>query len=144
MLFICGTGCWLWGINRHQLPISIFINCAHLVELLDMQHHLTIACSTDAYVHLFYNAILQKSSCVCSFFPLLDTVELIITPDISILVTWEEIGPLVAFSVVSLFSWPAWCVHLHPAGRAQQGVIGSHCLMMNRAVQHRISDDEKK
>lgn len=41
MLFIRGTGCWLWGINRHQLAISISINCACLVELLDMLHYLT-------------------------------------------------------------------------------------------------------
>lgn len=84
MLFISGTGCWLWGINRHQLPISIFINRARLVELLDTQHRLTNPLSTDAYVHLFFNAFIYfiffcTNNATCSIFPLLDTGELIRT-----------------------------------------------------------------
>lgn len=43
MLFICGTGCWLPGINRHQPAISISIKRARSVRFLDTRHRLTNA-----------------------------------------------------------------------------------------------------
>lgn len=72
MLFICGTGCWLWGINNINYQFAFSLTTHRLVELLDMQHHLSNTSGTNAYVHCSLTQFC-KSSCACNFL-LMDTV----------------------------------------------------------------------